>query len=78
MKRLLGTLIVAILTVGSLTACGKKDGANTAATSASTGPSDSAAFGEGPGGSGARLAFQRRRPGHRHRGQERRRAHLPG
>ncbi|MEV4514704.1 hypothetical protein AB0K00_37815 [Dactylosporangium sp. NPDC049525] len=53
MKRLLGTLIVAILAVGSLTACGKKDGGNTVAADASTGPSDSAAFGEGPGGSGA-------------------------
>jgi hypothetical protein len=48
MKRLLGTLIVAILT-----ACGKKDGGSTAAADASSGPTDSAAFGEGPGGSGA-------------------------
>ncbi|MET7417788.1 hypothetical protein [Dactylosporangium sp. NPDC005555] len=54
MKRLLGTLVVAILTVGSLTACGKKDdGAQTPAAAGSTGPSDSAAFGEGPGGSAA-------------------------
>jgi hypothetical protein len=50
MKRLLGTLIVAILAVGSLTACGKKDGGTTAVADASNGPSDSAAFGEGPGG----------------------------
>ncbi len=53
MKRLLGTLIVAILTVGSLTACGKKDDGSTAAAGTSTGPSDSAAFGEGPGGGGS-------------------------
>lgn len=54
MKRLLGTLIVVVLTVGSLSACGKKDaGGGTATAAGSTGPSDSAAFGEGPGGTGA-------------------------
>jgi hypothetical protein len=51
MKRLLGTLLVAVLTVGSLGACGKKDaGGGTPEAATSTGPSDSAAFGEGPGG----------------------------
>lgn len=55
MKRLLGTLIVAILAAGSLTACGKKDDgqSGTPAAAGSTGPTDSAAFGEGPGGSAA-------------------------
>jgi predicted small lipoprotein YifL len=53
MKRLLGTLIIAILTVGSLTACGKKDGGTTPAAATSTGPSDSSAFGENTNGGGA-------------------------
>jgi hypothetical protein len=53
MKRLLGTLIVAVLTVGSVTACGKKDGPATPAAAGSSGPTDAAAFGEGPDGSGA-------------------------
>ncbi|MEU0554601.1 hypothetical protein [Dactylosporangium sp. NPDC006015] len=52
MKRLLGTLIVATLAMGSLAACGKKDGGDVAAE-ASNGPSNSAEFGEGPGGASA-------------------------
>jgi hypothetical protein len=52
MKRLLGTLLVATLTVGSLTACGAKAGEGTVAAGASSDPTDAAAFGEGPGGSG--------------------------
>lgn len=52
MKRLFGAMIVAILTVGSVAACGKKDGGATPGAATSNGPTDSAAFGEGPGGSG--------------------------